>query len=493
MSYLGIDIGMTGAKALLVGEDGSILERKYTDYCDEYKRNLQTEINPLHIWNGVKKIIQACQCNQLKDKVKTISVSVSGDDFFPADKNGNPLANVISAYHNTGVEYENYIIEKFGSADKIFDLTGQPIFNNVYPLHRILWIKEHQPNIYKNTWKFMGWEEYINYLLTGRCISDYSLVSRTLLFDIYKKQWLYSDMEKMNIENDKFPEVAAPGEITGKIKKEMADELNLPVDCQIVTGGFDQATACIGAGVTASDIFSLSLGTVAASHWLTDENYDKKKDYSYCCSLMENRHMGLFFTFNGCAVLNWFFREIIGEEKYDYYNSKISPDKPSSLFFMPHLGGAMQPYNDPLSKGTILGLKFDTKRHDILKAIYEGIAFDIKRNYQMIENSKEKKINVVGGGSRSAVWMQILANITGSEVNTLKNDEGSAMAVAILGTCANGAFKKVEQAVETWIKKKETFVPDSSAAKEFEEKYQKYKSLYESLASFNHFLKVQND
>lgn len=499
MSYLGVDIGMTGAKALLVAENGNIIERKYTDYGSAYKENLQKDINPAHIWNGVKNIIQSCQCNQLKDIVKTISVSVSGDDFFPADSNGNPLDNVISAYRNTGIEYENYIIEKFGSAENIFKITGQPIYNNVYPLHRILWIREHQPDIYRRTWKFMCWEDYINYLLTGKCVSDYSLVSRTLLFDINTKQWSHSLMESMRLDSDKFPEVAESGKIIGKIKKEMAQELALPVNCQVVTGGFDQPAACLGAGVISPSVFSLSLGTVAASHWLLDEEHNQKeKSYSYCCSLLKNKHMGLFFTFNGCAVLNWFFMQLVGKEKYstniyDVLNRKISPDRPSSLFFMPHLGGAMQPYNDSHSKGTLLGLNFDTKSEDILKAIYEGIAFDLKRNYRLLgsKNAGIKEIRVVGGGSRSDVWMQLLANITGSTITTLRSDEGSSMGVAMLGACAAGAFNSVEEAVEKWIVKKAAFEPEINAMKTFEAKYQKYLQIYDKVKSFNDFLEVQ--
>lgn len=496
MSYLGVDIGMTGAKALLIDKSGTVLKRNYTDYGDDYKKNLQTEINPSLIWNGVQQIIKSCRCNRLKDKVKTISFSVSGDDFFPADCYGNPLANVISAYNNTGIDYENYIIEKFGSAENIFKMTGQPIHNNVYPLHRILWIKKNLPEIYERTWKFMCWEDYFNYLLTGHCVSDHSLVSRTLLFDINKKQWSKPLIESIKLDVEKFPDAVASGEIIGKIKKDVAKELNLPADCVVVTGGFDQAAACLGAGVTNSSVFSLSLGTVVASHWLLDNRKKQKgKNYSYCCSQSKNKYMGLFFTFNGCAVLNWFFREIVGEQNsniYDEYNNKISPHMPSSLFFMPHLGGAMEPYNDPLSKGTIIGLKFDTKREDILKAIYEGIAFDLKRNYDELRNAGRKQIHVVGGGSRSDVWMQLLANITGYEVVTLKSDEGSAMAVALLGACAVKDFSDIEQGVKKWILPKKTFVPDTKTFTAFEEKYKKYLQIHNNVKSFNTFLEASH-
>ena len=142
MSYLGIDVGMTGAKALVVGEDGQCLREEYTTYCREYHKNLTEHIVPGHVWDGVQTIIRACRCCRLTDPVKAISISVSGDDFFPMDQEGNPLANVISAYKDTGIEYEEFIVEKLGDERTIYQLTGQPIRNNVYPLHRLLWIKE---------------------------------------------------------------------------------------------------------------------------------------------------------------------------------------------------------------------------------------------------------------------------------------------------------------------------------------------------------------
>ncbi|MFH1006011.1 MAG: FGGY family carbohydrate kinase [Candidatus Latescibacterota bacterium] len=499
MSYLGIDIGMTGAKAVVVGENGKVLKRSYTDYGSAYKNALLRKIVPYHIWNGVKEIIRSCQCAQLRDPVKVLSVSVSGDDFFPADDMGKPLANVISCYQDTGIEYEEYIIERGGGERTLFEITGQPVRGNLYPLHRILWIRDHRPEVYGKTWKFLCWEEYINYLLTCECVSDHSLVSRTLLFDINKREWSRSLIENMRLDYDHFPEVKAPGKLIGSLSKDIANELGLPSNCLVATGGFDQATASLGAGVTRSSVFSLSIGTVIASHWLLDErDFSARNDYSYCCSLVGDKHLGLFFSFNGCAVLNWFFRELgngknystKGKRVYDDYNRQMSADRPSRLFMMPHLGGAMQPYNDFRSKGVFLGIRFDTTSGDMLKSIYEGIAFDLKRNYRALEKDGigVTEIRAVGGGSRSDVWMQMMANILGYEIATLKMDEGSAMGAALLGACAIGSFGSVEEAVESWIGKKATFQPERKALDQFEEKYQTYVKLYDKVKSFNDFL-----
>lgn len=504
MSYLGLDIGMTGAKALVVGEKGDVLRREYTTYGSDYAKRLSAEIDPRHIWAGVRDIVQACQCKGMRDPVKAISASVSGDDFFPAGRAGRPLANVISAYQDTGKEYEQAILERGGGEEQLFEITGQPIRGNIYPLHRILWIKENCPDVYDKTWKFMCWEDYINYMLTGECVSDYSLVSRTLLFDIKKRAWSRPLMEKMGLDHDKFPRVDAPGTVVGTVKPDVADELGLPSECLVATGGFDQAAASLGAGITVPSVLSLGVGTVIASHWLVgDVSGVRSRDYSYCCSLAGDAHLGMFFSFNGCAVLNWFFREFGGGKEgsveghglYEHYNSQIASGAPSSLFMMPHLGGARQPYDDPSSRGAVIGIRLNTTSADILKSVYEGIAFDLKRNYELLKKHDVEiaEIRAVGGGSRSSVWMQLMANILGCEVATLAVDEGSAMGAAVLGACAVRAFASAEEAAGAWIGKKDVFVPEGGIGSEFEDKYQKYCSLYEQIRAHNEFLTRYDD
>jgi xylulokinase len=464
-----------------------------------YRNNILHEIDPAHIWNGVRKVIQACNCSRLRDPVQVVSASVSGDDFFPADKKGNPLANIISAYQTTGMEYEDYIIAKGGGEARIFERTGQPIRGNVYPLHRMLWIQEHQPKVYDRTWRFLGWEEYINYLLTGECVSDYSLVSRTLLFDINRRVWARAFIGKAGLDDEKLPTVVAPGKIIGKVKKKMAAELGLPSNCLVATGGFDQATASLGAGIVQPGDCSLSMGTVVASHWLTKERDSTKRDYSYCCSLAGNNYMGFFFSLNGCAVLNWFFKELgwkrglstHAEGQHDYCNRRISPDRPSPLFFLPHLAGATQPYNDPNSSGAIVGIRLNTTGVDVVKAIYEGIAFEARRNYDVLrkQNIAVGEIVAAGGGSRSNVWMQLMANVIGRTIRTLHNDEGSAMGAAMLGACASGNFNSVKEAAEAWIRPKREFTPDKASCRQIEAKYQEYLGLYQSIKSYNDFLR----
>ncbi len=184
-----------------------------------------------------------------------------------------------------------------------------------------------------------------------------------------------------------------------------------------------------------------------------------------------------------------------GKDLYQYYNSQITSRAPSRLFMMPHLGGAMQPYGDPDSKGVFVGIRLNTTSADILKSIYEGIAFDLKMNYELLKkrNVDMAEIRAVGGGSRSNVWMQLMANILQCKVATLKVDEGSGMGAALLGACAVQDFSTVDEAIDAWIDEKDVFLPEDRSASEFADKYDKYCSLYERIKPHNDFLTRYDD
>ena len=494
MSYIGLDIGITGTKAIVFSIDGKIIAKSYYDYGDEYKENLRHkgEQNPKHILNGIKKVIGDCNTLSLKDKPKTIAVSVSGDDMFPADKRGNPLFNVIAGFDSRGFEYREFVAQKMDGVENLFSVTGQRVDTDIPALIRILWMKNNIPDLFKKMWKFLCWQSYINYYLTGKAVTDYSNAARYLTFDINSKCWSEKILNTFDIPIDTMPEAVPSGTVVGKIEDNVARGLNLPKDLVVVAGGFDQATAALGAGVASEGIFSLGMGTVLCSHWMV-EDFKKinKSDYVYCNYLIKNKFFGLLLSLNGCGIINWFFDSIGEKEKdlhkddiYDYFNSAMD-SYPSKLFFMPHFIGGPNPYNDPKSKGVLIGLNLKTEKKEILKAIYEGIAFDLKSNYENLIEKTDLKINeirAVGGGSRSDVWVKILANILDIKFSLLEIDEGGCIACAMLGAVAVGDFKDIDEASGNFIN------PEKKQVDLFKEKFGVYKKIYSSVKEFNHYL-----
>ncbi|MGM0366517.1 MAG: FGGY-family carbohydrate kinase [Actinomycetota bacterium] len=500
MSYIGLDIGITGTKAVVFSGTGEIIARAYDDYGKDYKNNLRTikEIDPSHILAGVKRVLKGCRCSKLADAPKTIAVSVSGDDVFPADKDGNPLYNVIAAFSTKGFEYRDYIAEELGGINRIFDITGQRVDTDIAGLIRMVWMVKNIDGLIKDTWKFLCWESYINYYLCGNAVTDYSNASRYLIFDINKKQWSTEILEKMGIPSDTMPLAEPAGSIAGKVKKEVAAELDLPQDLVVVTGGFDQAAAALGAGVVRKGIFSVGLGTVIASHWMADcFSPEDTRDYVYCSYLGEDKYMGLLCSWNGNSVLNWFLDYIANLEKekhengvYDFFNSKITTG-PSKLFFMPHLTGSAYPNYDPESRGAVIGLDMKTDKAEILKSVYEGTSFELMLNYKKLLEKTDismDEIRAVGGGTRSRVWVQIMANIVGKVIKLPKIDEGGCLACAMLGAIAIGDFKDVGEACNNFVTVKDEIEPEGKNSALFREKLELYQNLYGDLKKYNHYL-----
>ncbi len=503
MSYIGLDVGFTGVKSVIFSGDAKIISSAYFDYGPGYKRDLlyKNEIDPLVVLAGVKKVLISCRAKALKDRPRTISVSVSGDDLFPADKNGAPIYNVLSAYNQNPTRYRKDILNKLGSSKKIFNMTGQVIETDVLGLPRILWLVDNIPGLLKRTWKFLCWESYINYYFTGYAVTDYSNTSRFLTFDIFKNQWSGEILDKFNLSIAQMPAAEVAGSPVGRIKKDVADELDLPSDIMVLAGAFDQAAAAFGAGVLDEGIFSLGMGTVLASHWVLEGvekiKSVKKGHYPYCSYLDEGKVMGLFCNFNGSNIITWFFdsiadleKEKYGSEVFNFYNSGID-SYPSKLFFLPHFTGAGYPVNDVKSKGSFIGLDLKTDKKEIIKAVYEGISFELKLNYNDLATNtgfKISQIRAVGGSSRAKIWLQILSNVLNKNIITLKIDEGGCLACAILGAVYIGDFKNLKEGMDNFIKAREIIEPEKEKVKLFEEKFRQHKKLYYRLKELNQYI-----
>ncbi len=417
---------------------------------------------------------------------------------FPADRRGNPLFNAIAGFDRRGFEYRGLVEEKLGGVNNIFDISGQRIDTDIAALVRILWMKNNIPDLFKKMWKFLCWQSYINYYLTGKAATDYSNAARYLTFDINNKCWSEKILDAFDIPIDTMPEAVPSGTVVGKIKDDVASGLNLPKDLIVVAGGFDQATAALGAGVANEGIFSLGMGTVFCSHWMI-EDFKKidTSDYVYCNYLIKNKFFGLLVSLNSCGITNWFFDTISGKEKdlykndvYNHFNSAMD-SYPSKLFFMPHFTGGQNPYNDPGSKGVLIGLNLKTEKKEILKSIYEGIAFDLRLNYENLIEKTDFKINeirAVGGGSRSEIWVKILANILNVKFSLLEVDEGGCLACAMLGAVAAGDFEDINGALDSFIKVRKSIDPEKKQVDYFKEKFEVYKNIYSSVKDFNHYL-----
>ena len=257
MSLLGLDIGTTGCKAMVFNVDGQVLAGQYREYSLIISSNGTVEYNPEEVLESVKIIIRKINSHPevIKDPVEAFSLSVPGDEVLPVNRDGKALYNMICSLDIRGIE-ENSVINKKIGVRKLYEITGLPP-SNMYALNRILWLKNHCPEIYDNTYKFAPWDAYIFKNLGYGCVSEYSVCSRTLAFDIINKRWSEEILNKTGIPTALFPECIPSGRLIGEMPEDLKTELGFKKKVTAVTGGFDQICAALGAGVIENGMASV--------------------------------------------------------------------------------------------------------------------------------------------------------------------------------------------------------------------------------------------
>ncbi len=498
MSLMGLDVGTTGVKAMAFTPEGKVLARAYREYPELYPKPGWVEMNPNEIWKCSTEVIREVALKTKKDPIKALSLSVLGEAVTPLGKDGKPLCNSITSVDKRSIEEARWLKETLGK-EYLFQRTGMPAHPS-YTVSKILWIKNHRPDIFEKTWKFLLYEDFILYRLGLEPAVDYSLAARTMAFDIHTKTWSDEILQKSGIDKSLLARVLPSGEVMGKISPKIAKELGLPLDTVAVLGGHDQPVSALGAGIIEEGKATDACGTVECVTCISNElNLSASKltyNYPTYPHVIENRFVTLAFFYTAGALLKWYRdnfayqeKKIAEKEKKDIYEVIIQQvkDKPSSLLLLPHFVGSGTPWLDPSSKGALIGLTLETKPKDIIRAILDGVGYELRLNLEFLEKSgiKVKVLHAIGGGAKSQEWLQIKADITGKRFASLEISEAGCLGAAILAGKGIGIYSSFEEAVQRLVRYKEVFSPQKGKRKEYEKKYRTYKKLYSSLREIN--------
>jgi len=499
MSLLGIDLGITGCKAIAFSEDGKMLARAYREYPLLYPKLGWIELNPNEVWVRVKESIGEVAQKTKKDPIKALAVCCQGEAFSPIDKKGNFLANSPVSFDTRGQELTYQLGEKIGKF-RIMQITGMPLYSGC-SLGKLMWLKKNRPHIYRKTWKFLWYEELVLFRLGFSPTTDYSLAPRTLAFDILEKKWSEEILNTVNIEMEKLPEVLPSGVVIGEIRREIANELSLPSGVTVVTGGHDQACATLGAGVQQEKMAMESIGTVDCINVISKTARLNKRmlENNFICSpyTIPDFFITLAFNFTGGALLRWFRDNLAFEEKKkaedtgkDVYSIIIRGAKasPSSLFVLPHFTTTGTPYMDSRSCGAILGLSLNSNKAELIRAILEGIDFEMKLNLTLLEKVgvPVEEIRVAGGGAKSYQWLQLKADIYDKRILSLNVTEAACLGAAILAGLGSGVYSSIEEGIKACVRIKREFYPQKKWANVYKEKFKLYQTIYPTLQDLNH-------
>jgi len=367
-------------------------------------------------------------------------------------------------------------------------------------MSKILWIKNHRPDIYEKTWKFLLYEDFILYKLGLDPVIDYSLAARTMAFDIHTNHWSDEILQKIGIDKSLLARVSPSGEVVGKINSRIAKELGLSPDTVAVLGGHDQPVSALGAGIIKEGEATDTCGTVECVTCISNKLSlpASRLTYNYATYpyVIENKFVTIAYFFTAGALLKWYrdnfaFEEkkTAEKEKKDIYEVIIqqTEDEPSPLLLLPHFVGSGTPWLDPSSKGALVGLTLRTKRKDIVRAILDSVGYELRVNLEFLEKSgiKVEVLHAIGGGAKSEKWLQIKADITGKRFISLEIPDAGCLGAAILAGKGTGIYKSFEEAVQKLIKYKKIFSPQEEKREKYEKKYRTYKKLYLSLREIN--------
>ncbi len=500
MSLLGLDIGTTGCKAIVFSVEGEILAHAYREYGVVYPQPGWVEIDPNKVWLCVSEAINEVAHRVRSDPVKALSVTTLGEAFTPIAEDGTLLGNSITCVDSRGVEQTEFWNRTLGK-ERVFQITGMPLHIG-YSLPKLMWLKDERPEIFSKARKFLCYEDFAYFKLGLEPTIDYSLAGRTMAFDVREKKWSDEMFSAAGINPDVMATPRPAGEVVGEIPASIASELGLPAGTIAVTGGHDQPVNALGGGVISEGVAVDGLGsTECVTVGFNEPPLNEKMlaaNYPVYPHVKQGMYVSLAFSFTGGNLLRWYRdtfagdmvkeAERTGADVYDLILRDV-PEGPTGVYVLPHFTGTGTPYMDPDSKGTITGLTLETTREQFIKALIEGVTYELQLNLRTLEEAAGVKIDrlrAMGGGAKSKMWLQLKADITGKEVVSLAVSECGCLGAAILAGVGIGEYSSVDEAVELLVSEKEVYHPDTDTHEQYAEKTTIYSELYPALKEITH-------
>jgi xylulokinase len=490
--YMGIDIGTSGCKAVIFDDDGKQVSNAYREYDIISKYTGWAELDTDEVTVKCFDVIRESASHLDAGSVKGMGISSQGEAFTLIDKEGRALCNALVSSDIRANEMIGPWTDKFGE-EKLYQITGHtphPMFS----LFKLLWIKENSPEIWAKTHKILCFEDLLQYRLGIENPSmGWPLAGRTMLFDVVNHKWNNEILENIGIRKEQLSYPLRSGTIAGYVNKETARGLHLAENTFIVTGGHDQPCSALGAGAIEPGIAVYASGTVECiTPAFNKPIFTEELRKSNLCTY-DHTAPGMYatvaFSLTGGNILKW-FRDEFGTAEVDLakrtncdpYELLLNqmPEEPSRLLVLPYFTPSGTPYFDVSVKGAILGLDMSVTREEIMKALLEGVAFEIKLNLDLLKQSgyEVRELRVIGGGSRSRRHIQLKADVTGMPITILDVTEAGCMGVAMLAKAIH-TKQNVGDIAKKWVRPVSKVEPKHQD--HYNTKFELYKKLYPAL------------
>ena len=481
-NYIGIDLGTSSVKMLLVSKEGEILKSVTKEYPIFYPQSGWSEQNPYDWYNASIEGLKELICDIDKSTVKGISFGGQMHGLVILDEGDKVIRPAILWNDGRTQKQTDYLNEVIGK-DKLSSYTANIAFAG-FTAPKILWVKENEPENFAKIIKIMLPKDYLAYKLSGAFATDYSDASGMLLLDVQNRCWSKEMCQICGVREEQLPKLYESYEKIGTLLPEVAKELGLSESVSISIGAGDNAAAAVGTGTVGNGACNISLGT-SGTVFVSQDNFSVDKAnalHSFCHSNGAYHLMGCILSAASCN--KWFVEDVLGTK--DFANEEKDLDKllgENSTFFLPYLMGERSPHNDVDARGAFIGMRPDTTREHMVLAVLEGVAFALRDCVEIAKASGVKidTTKICGGGGKSKIWRKIVANVLGIPVLRPQIEEGPSYGGAILAMVGCGEYKSVLDATNALIKTKDVTEPTPELVAKYNEKYNTFTKLYPAL------------
>lgn len=478
MYYIGIDLGTSAVKLLLMEGNGKIANVVSKEYPLYFPHPGWSEQKPEDWYEqtiaGVKELLTGFDASQ----VAGISFGGQMHGLVILDSEDNVIRPAI-LWNDGRTSKENDYLNQVIGKETLSSYTANISFTG-FTAPKILWVKENEPENFERIAKIMLPKDYLAYKLTGVHCTDVSDASGMLLFDVKNRCWSKEMCEICGVREEQLAALYESYETVGTVLPEIAKELGLSDHVKVAAGAGDNAAAAVGTGTVGEGMCNISLGT-SGTIFISSEKFGVDKNNALHAFAHADGHYHLMGCMLSAASCNkWWMDDIIGTKDYAKEQADITKLGENHVYFLPYLMGERSPHNDPDARGTFIGMTMDTTRADMTQAVLEGVAFALRDSFEVAKSLgiNIERTKICGGGAKSPLWKKIIANVMNVKVDVIESEEGPGYGGAMLAAVACGEYASVEEAAAKLVKVVDTVEPEPELAAKYEARYQQFKQIY---------------
>ncbi len=487
--FLGIDTSTTSSKALIIDEQGSVIAVASTPHTLQTPKPLWSEQNPLEWWEAVSASIRSVleKAGISGERIEAIGLTGQMHGLVLLDEAGNVLRPAI-LWNDQRTQSQCDEIHQIIGREKFIQITGNIALTG-FTAPKILWVKENEPEVYAKAKHVLLPKDYIRYKLTGEYAMDKADGAGTVLFNLKLRDWSDEVLSALEIPRTWMPKTFEGTEFTGHVTAEAAALTGLKIGMPVAAGGGDQAAGAVGVGAVEPGIIGLTVGTSGVVFATTPSALIEPEGrlHAFCHAVPGMWHfMGVMLSAAGS--LQWYRDTLAPDMSFDdlLNEAESIPAGSEGLQFLPYLSGERTPHPNPLARGAFIGLTLRHSRAHMTRAVLEGVAFGLKDSFMLIQNAGLDTITQVrasGGGTKGALWRQILASVLEVELVTVNTTEGGAYGAALLAGVGTGVWPDVASACKACVKLTGSTLPDPKQMDVYRRSYKVFQGLYPALKS----------